>query len=89
MRRINATEAARKFSELLDAIESGERVTITRGQAAVAEIGPVRQRTGADLNAALEGITPPDDTFKSDINEALAFVSNERARASPERHMTL
>lgn len=31
MRTISATEASRRFSDLLDAIERGETVTVTRG----------------------------------------------------------
>ncbi len=46
MRMITATEASRNFSDLLDAIERGETVTITRGHHAVAEMRPARRRTG-------------------------------------------
>ncbi|MEV2278354.1 prevent-host-death protein [Nocardiopsis sp. NPDC049922] len=74
---MTATEAARKFSDLLDAIEAGDRVTITRGRVPVAEIGPARRRTGADLHAALEGIAPLDDEFEKDVDEALAFLTDE------------
>jgi len=74
---MTATEASRNFSELLDAIERGETVTITRGHHAVAEIMPARRRTGADLRAALEETAPPDDRFAADIASALAMVSSE------------
>ncbi len=74
---MTATEASRNFSELLDAIERGETVTITRGHHAVAEIMPARHRTGADLHAALEQIPPPDDRFAAYIAAALAVISNE------------
>ena len=77
MRMITATEASRNFSDLLDAIERGETVTITRGHHAVAEIRPARRRTGADLRAALEGIPPPDDRFVEDIADALALIADE------------
>jgi prevent-host-death family protein len=77
MRTMTATEASRNFSELLDAIERGETVTITRGHHAVAEIMPARRRTGADLRTALEQTTPPDDRFAADIASALAMVSSE------------
>ncbi len=43
---MTATEASRNFSDLLDAIERGETVMITRGHHAVAEIMPARRRTG-------------------------------------------
>lgn len=77
VRTMTATEASRNFSDLLDAIERGETVTITRGRHVVAEIRPARRRTGADLRAALENIPPPDDQFTGDIADALAMISGE------------
>jgi len=74
---MTATEASRNFSDLLDAVERGETFTITRGSHAVAEIGPARRRTGADLRAALDRIPPPDERFVADIAGALALVSGE------------
>ena len=74
---MTATEASRNFSDLLDAIERGESITITRGHHAVAEITPARRRTGADLRAALERIPPPDARFAADIADALAMVTSE------------
>lgn len=79
MKTITATEASRRFSELLDAIERGETVTITRAHHPVAEIGPARRRTGADLRTALAGIDPPDERFTQDIADALALVTTEEA----------
>lgn len=79
MRTMTATEASRKFSDLLDAIERGETVTITRGHHPVAEIGPARRRTGADLRAALADIEPPDDRFADDINSAVALLTTEES----------
>lgn len=77
MRTITATEASRNFSDLLDAIERGEIVTITRGNHAVAEIGPARRRRGADLRAALDEIPPPDERFTESIAAALALLTSE------------
>jgi prevent-host-death family protein len=77
MRVMTATEASRHFSDLLDAVEHGETVTIMRGNHPVAEIGPAHRRTGADLRAALAGTTPPDDEFTRNITAALALVSSE------------
>lgn len=79
MRTMTATEASRNFSDLLDAIERGETITITRGHHVVAEIRPAKRRTGADLRAALENIPPPDDKFSGDIADALALISGEGA----------
>jgi prevent-host-death family protein len=77
MRTITATEASRNFSDLLDAIERGDSVTITRGNHPVAEIGPARRRTGADLRVALADIPPPDDRFADDIASALSLLATE------------
>ena len=74
---MTATEASRNFSELLDAIERGETVTITRGHHAVAEIMPARRRTGADLRVALERIPPPEDRFAADIAAALDLIASD------------
>lgn len=77
MRTMTATEASRHFSDLLDAVERGETVTIVRGNNPIAEIGPARRRTGADLRAALVGTTPPDDAFVESIAEAVSMVTSE------------
>lgn len=75
---MTATDASRNFSDLLDAIEQGETVTITRGSKVVAEIGPARRRTGADLRVAPAGIPAPDDRFVEDIASAVALLETER-----------
>ena len=77
MRIMTATEASRNFSDLLDAIDRGETVTITRGHRAVAELRPARRRTGAGLRAALADITPPDDRFTRDVTDALTLISSD------------
>jgi prevent-host-death family protein len=77
MRTVTATEASRHFSDLLDAVERGETVTIMRGNHPVAEISPARRRTGADLRAALADTTPPDDAFARSISEATSMVTSE------------
>jgi prevent-host-death family protein len=90
MRTMTAAEASRRFADLLDAIERGETVTITRGHRPVAEIrparrrtgaeiGPARRRTGADLRAALAGIPAPDDRFVEDVEDV------EDVAAAPAR----
>jgi prevent-host-death family protein len=79
VRTITATEASRNFSDLLDLVESGETVRITRGNELVAEIAPARRRTGADLEAAINAadLPPIDDDFERDIAAALAFVTSD------------
>ena len=75
---MTATEASRRFSDLLDAIEHGESVTVTRGNRPVAEIRPARRRTGKDLRAALAETSPPDERFETDIADAVAFLTTDR-----------
>jgi antitoxin (DNA-binding transcriptional repressor) of toxin-antitoxin stability system len=77
MRTMTATEASRNFSDLLDLVQNGETVRITRGSELVAEVGPARRRTGADLEAALLAarLPPLDDDFERDIAETLALVT--------------
>lgn len=79
MRRLTATEASRRFSDLLDAVEHGESVTITRGNHAVAEIRPARKRTGRELRAALEDLPLLDADIERDIDSALDLVADEWA----------
>ncbi len=74
---MTATQASRHFSDLLDAVERGETVTILRGNHPIAEISPAHRRTGADLRMALDNSTPPDDAFADDISAALALVTSE------------
>nr|MDT0657921.1 type II toxin-antitoxin system prevent-host-death family antitoxin [Micromonospora sp. DSM 115978] len=78
MRTISATEASRRFSDLLDAIERGESVTVTRGNRPIAEIRPAHRRTGRDLAAALAEVPAPDDQFEMDLTDALRHVTTER-----------
>ncbi|WBB75031.1 type II toxin-antitoxin system prevent-host-death family antitoxin [Micromonospora sp. WMMD1128] len=78
MRTISATEASRRFSDLLDAIERGESVVVTRGNRPIAEIHPAHRRTGRDLRAALTDVPSPDDHFERDIADALGYVTSER-----------
>lgn len=77
MRTISATEASRRFSDLLDAIEAGETVVVTRGSRPIAEIRPVVRRRGRDLRAALASAEPPDERFADDIAEAVSGLTNE------------
>lgn len=53
---ISATDAARNFADLLDAIEHrGEHFTIVRRGRAVAHLEPVRLGRGSEVKAALAG----------------------------------
>ncbi len=55
MTEISATEAARNFAALLDAVEhNGERITIVRRGRAVAQIEPVAKGLGLDVKSVLK-----------------------------------
>ena len=77
VKTMTATEASRHFSDLLNAVERGETITIVRGSRPVAEIGPAHRRTGADLRGALADVSPPDDVFSRDIAAAIALLDSE------------
>ena len=71
---MNATEASRRFSELLDAVERGEEVTVIRGGKPVAEIRAPRRRTGRDLAAALKNAPSLDPDFGPTLDSGLALL---------------
>ena len=54
MPEISATEASRRFADLLDGVEHrGERYTIVRRGRVVAQLEPAAVVTGADVKALL------------------------------------
>jgi antitoxin (DNA-binding transcriptional repressor) of toxin-antitoxin stability system len=62
MSEISATEAARNFADLLDAIEHrNERFTIVRRGRAIAQLEPVGRGRGSEVKALLRGSQPDDD----------------------------
>lgn len=77
MRTISATEASRRFSDLLDAIEAGETIRVTRGNRPIAEIRPALTHNGRELREALEGSAPPDEHFAESIAEAVGLLTME------------
>jgi prevent-host-death family protein len=51
---VSATDAARNFSDILDAVEHrGERFTIVRRGKVVAQLDPISTGKGADVKALL------------------------------------
>ena len=78
VRTLTATEASRQFSTLLDSIEAGNVVVVTRGNRPIAEIRPVTHHTEQDLRTALEEIPPPDEKFIADVAGAVNFVTHAR-----------
>lgn len=62
MKDVTATEAARNFSDLLDAIEhKKESFVVRRGGKAVARIGPASISSGAEVKKLLREVVPDSD----------------------------
>jgi prevent-host-death family protein len=74
LKQLSATDAARRFSEVLDRIEQrGESVTIVRHGRAVATIGPAGAGTGKALKEALRA-HPPDPDWADELRELREFI---------------
>lgn len=74
MSDISATEASKRFADLLDAVEHrGETFTIVRRGRTVATISPVRTGTLADLQRIFDE-HPFDDDFGRDIRDGLRAI---------------
>ena len=77
MRELTATEAARRFSELLDTIEhDGEGYVITRRGRRVARIVPAAEPNGAALTQFL-GAHAPDEAWAAELVELRALLVQE------------
>jgi prevent-host-death family protein len=79
---ITATQAARSFANLLDAVEHGEVIVITRDGVPVGRITPERQTSADRLTAALRE-HPADDGFADDLS---AVHSELRTAFTSEVH---
>lgn len=74
MAEISATDAARNFADLLDAIEHrGEHFTITRRGKVVAQLEPVGAGRGADVKRLLRAHRA-DDAWSDDLAAVRAVV---------------
>jgi antitoxin (DNA-binding transcriptional repressor) of toxin-antitoxin stability system len=69
VKQLSATDASRRFSEVLDSVErSGESFVVMRHGRAVATIGPTRGGAGKALKEALRA-NRPDDAWAGDLRE--------------------
>ena len=76
MKEVTATEAARHFSEVLDAVEhAGETFVITRGGRAVASIVPAPIGNGRALKDVLRRHRP-DPGWAQEIREVRALLTD-------------
>ncbi|WP_341251342.1 type II toxin-antitoxin system prevent-host-death family antitoxin [Euzebya pacifica] len=76
MADVTATEAARHFANLLDAVERGEDFTIIRRGRAVAHLEPVQPRRGASIKQVLRE-QPPDRQWRQDVADARELLTVE------------
>jgi antitoxin (DNA-binding transcriptional repressor) of toxin-antitoxin stability system len=70
---VRATEAARRFSDLLNRIRyRGESFVIERGGEPVCRLGPVApaRRTLGELAAVLRSLRPPDTSYLDAVERA-------------------
>ncbi|WP_199042846.1 type II toxin-antitoxin system Phd/YefM family antitoxin [Glycomyces salinus] len=78
MKLMTATEVSRNFAAVLDAVEHGENIIITRGKRRIAALSPTPPSNGKafkDFVASWEG--SPDDDWAADIRSALEYVDDE------------
>ncbi len=77
MIEMSATDAARRFADLLDAVEHrGERITIVRRGRAVAQIQPVVSGRGAEVKAML-GRHQVDERWRGELDEVRSLLVTE------------
>jgi prevent-host-death family protein len=77
MKEISATEAARRFSDVLDAVEHGhETFRISRGGRPVARLVPTEAASGRSAKDLLLRHTP-DDRWASELAEIRALLVTE------------
>lgn len=82
MREVSATEAARRFSALLTAVEErGEVFLVTRAGRLVARIEPANGTSGKAVKALLRHY-PADSTWLAELTDVRAVVRAE-ARSWP------
>ncbi len=74
MRRVTATEAARRFSEVLNAVENrGETFVVTRNGREVARIEPAPRATWGELVKLLRE-HPPDPEWADELRALRASL---------------
>jgi len=80
LKQLSATDAARRFSELLDRVEQrGESVVIVRHGRAVATIGPAGAGTGKALKEVLRAHRPDPD-LADEVRELREFIGPAQDR---------
>jgi prevent-host-death family protein len=73
---MTATQASRGFSEVLDRVERGESIRITRDGHPIAELRPITPATGRALRAALTNAPTLDADIETDIADAINLLES-------------
>ena len=77
MREISATDAARGFSALLDAVEhDGETFVVTRGGKRIARLEPAAGTTGATVKQLLRR-HPTDPDWSEELRDVRAHAATQ------------
>jgi antitoxin (DNA-binding transcriptional repressor) of toxin-antitoxin stability system len=76
MKRLTATVAARRFSDMLDAVERGETFVVVRNGRAVACVGPAPAAHGAAVKRALRA-HKPDASWAGELRALRSAVQIE------------
>ncbi|MGH8886071.1 MAG: type II toxin-antitoxin system Phd/YefM family antitoxin [Egibacteraceae bacterium] len=79
MADVSATEAARNFADLLDAVERGERFTIIRRGKAVAHLEPPHHGRGGDVKSVLREHRPDPGWARELAETRLLLTVEERS----------
>jgi len=73
MKEMSATEVARNFSAVLDSVENGETIVITRGGHQLAKLVPTPRANGAALAEVLRK-WQGQDVFGPEFDETVAWA---------------
>ena len=80
MSEISATDASKRFADLLDAVEHrGETFTVVRRGRVVATISPARRGTGADLRRIFSEL-PADENWADELRDVRTFTGDAAGR---------
>jgi prevent-host-death family protein len=80
MRDISATDAARNFADVLNAVEHrGERFTIIRRGKAVAHLEPLTRGRGSDAKALLRRHAP-DAEWRDSLDDVRSLLELDERR---------
>ncbi len=86
MRSMTATEASRNFAALLDAVEAGETIVVTRDGMPVARLEPERANAATRIAEAMAAHPLPPEAV-DDLERAIADLrdwQDDRERQWPD-----